>query len=201
MRNSLQQKVSGLRQGRRLTSGVPASTPYGAADKPQVEPVGATPDSVFDIRRLIYDANTIFNPLHKESLFECKAVGVRDGFVLYNLALPCDMSRFFMSLMESMVGFFRVLDIKSRSAAAESRCIDPEVIEKRKKASREYTETVCSLFDGFVAEGRSMNDSIKLTNSALKAENHPWATYGLVSGTLRTAGKLRKNKPGKETRS
>lgn len=148
----------------------------------------------FDIQRLLYDTNSTFNPLHKDSLFECQSVGVCDGRVLLNVALPCEMTRFFLAFMESMTGFFRVMEIKTRSASASARSIDPVEIDARERSKREYSEMVCSVFDSFVAAGNSLNESVKLTNSTMKAKKHPWATYGLISSVLRSEGKLRKNK-------
>lgn len=155
----------------------------------------------FDIQRILYDTNSTFNPLHQESLFECQPAGVLDGRVLLNIALPCDMTRFFLAFMESMTGFFRIMDLKARSAAAQADCVDPVAIAARNDSKRKYVEQVCSVFDDFIASGHSLNDAVKRTNLALKTQNHPWATYSLVSSVLRSEGKLRKNKrliPGKD---
>lgn len=181
----------------------PPEFPVGRSECDGVTEIqGGYPD--IDIKRLVFNANTIFNPLHQESLFDCQAVAVHDGRVLLNIALPCEMSRFFVALLESMIGFFRVMDRKSQVASSNSRWIDPKAVEAREKVRKDFINTACSLFDGFVAEGLSMNDAVKRTNSALKAQKHPWATsYGVVSSTLRAEGKLRKTKrvkPGKENR-
>jgi hypothetical protein len=150
----------------------------------------ALPD--IDINRLLFDASTLFNPLHHESLLDCQAVEIRDGRVILNVALPQDMTRFFIALLESMTGFFRVMQQKTRVVKAQGKCIDPVEIEQRESRKREYAEEVCSLFDGFVTNGHEMTEAIRLTNSALKAKSHPWATYHLVSSVLRSEGRLRK---------
>ena len=59
----------------------------------------------------------------------------------------------------------------------------------------EFAKEVCSLFDGFRKQGLEVKEAAKRTNFALKAKNHPWATYEVVAGVLRDARRFRTKRP------
>lgn len=151
----------------------------------------APPFSV-DIDRVLYDANSLFNPLHKDFLLDFHVSGARDGYVYLSIALPEGMTKVFVSLLESMHGFFRFIDNKARIAVAEAKSVDPGEVEKKRQAQEDFRKQVCSLYDGFVGQGYAVKEAVKMTNSALKAKSHPWATYETVASVLRGSGRFRK---------
>jgi hypothetical protein len=57
---------------------------------------------------------------------------------------------------------------------------------------KEFTEKVCSLFDDFRRQGYDAKESAKRVNFALKAKKHPWATYEVIAGIIRSTGRFRK---------
>jgi hypothetical protein len=65
----------------------------------------------------------------------------------------------------------------------------PDLVAKRQA---EFSVEVCALFDGFRKQGFDMREATKRTNHALKAKNHPWATYEVIASTIRETGRLRK---------
>ncbi|KAA0895180.1 hypothetical protein [Oryzomonas rubra] len=158
--------------------------------------VGGTIEAL-DIDRLLFDVATSFNPLHRDSLLECQAVGTQGDHVLLNVALPRDMTRFFVTFLESMTGFFRVMDHRARVASAQHKTIDPVAIAERENFKADFINEVCTIFDGFTGQGLSVKEALKQTNLALKAVSHPWATYDTIQRTLRAKGRFR----GKKTSS
>jgi len=147
-----------------------------------------------DVERFLYDANSLFNPLHKDFILDYHVSSVKDGNVYLSLAMPEGMTRVFMSLLESLTGLFRVIDIKAVSKAAQVKCIDPAEIMARKERQDDFQSAVCSVFDDLIRQGVSVKDAIKQTNSTLKAQGSPWATYEVVSSVLRSSRRLRKKK-------
>jgi hypothetical protein len=104
------------------------------------------------------------------------------------------MTKAFVSFLESMTVFFRVLDIKSRSAAAQAKVHSSEEVGKVADLQAAFREEVLSLFDGFVSQGLDAKEAVKRSNFALKAQNNPWATYETVLSVVRAAGRLRKKR-------
>lgn len=149
----------------------------------------------FDVGKLILNLNSAFNPLHHDCLVDYHIARVGNGYVHLTFALPEGMTRVFITLLESLSGLFRIIDTKTRSVKAQGREIDLAERERVETAQTDFVDQACSLYDKFIEDRHPMNDAVKLTNSALKAMNHPWATYEVVLNTLRKAGKLRKLRP------
>lgn len=147
-----------------------------------------------DIERVLFDANSLFNPLHKDFILDYHVSTVKDGYVYLSLAMPEGMTRVFVSLLESLTGFFRCINVKAMSKAAQVKCLDPAEILARKERQDDFQSACCSVFDDLISQGVSVKDAIKRTNSTLKAQGNPWATYEVVSSVLRSAKRLRKKK-------
>lgn len=80
-----------------------------------------------------------------------------------------------------------------KAAPTAWRRESPSVLKTRtEQLQAEFHEKVCSLFDTFRAQGHDPKEATKRTNLALKAKNHPWATYEVIQGVLRKAGRFRK---------
>lgn len=161
--------------------------------------VGASPFPL-DIGRVINNVNSAFNPLHRDCVLDYNVAGVREGFVCLQIVLPEGMTRAFVSMLESMSGLFRCIDIKERSAASQEKTVEPDRIAENKKAVAEFTETVCALFDTLISCGIPVNEAVKRTNMTLKAQGNVWSTYSVVMDTLRAAGRFRKSKSKKKGR-
>lgn len=152
-----------------------------------------TPLSI-DIENVICDMNRLFNPLHKDFILDYKVQAARDGYVLLTIALPDGIIMVFASMLESMSGFFHFMHIKSKSAKASSAAFEPSEILRCEQFHNEFLEKVSVLFDGFVQDGYSDKESVRLTNSAMKEQNHPWACcYDTIMRLLCSTGRFRKN--------
>jgi hypothetical protein len=162
------------------------------------EMVGHAPGSAgcapfpVDVDRLLGDINRTFNPLHHDCALDFHVTGSNAGYVCLSVALPEGMTRAFVTLLESLYGFMRVVDIKSRSAVAQAKVVEPGAREKRDRLQADFEQEVCTVFDGFILQGIEKKEAVKLTNSALKAKGSPWSTYEVVKTTLSAAGRFRK---------
>ena len=58
----------------------------------------------------------------------------------------------------------------------------------------DFRREVCTIFDAFRGQGQDLKQAAKATNFAMKAKNHPWATYEVIADVLRKAGRFRKAK-------
>jgi len=72
-----------------------------------------------------------------------------------------------------------------------SGTVRPREVER---LQADFSDKVCTLFDGFRRQGLDVKEATKQTNFALKAKNEPWATYEVVASVLRSAGRFRKLK-------
>lgn len=142
-----------------------------------------------DFERVAYDVNRMFNPLHTEFALDYHVF--RDGYVFLTLALPVGMTKAFVSFLESMSGFFRFIDIKARAVSAQVKVRSPEDQAKCERLQASFREDVLSLFDGFIGQGLDAKEAVKRTNSGLKAQGNPWATYDIVLGVVRSSGRFR----------
>jgi hypothetical protein len=145
-----------------------------------------------DIDRALLQLHTTFNPLHRDFALDFHVSGAKNGYVYLSVALPEGMTRVFVQLLESMHGFFRFIDIKAKSAVAEKKAVEPSAIAEARERREAFTERVCSVFDALRGQGVELKEAISRTNTALKAENCPWATYETVVGVLRASGRFRK---------
>ncbi len=62
------------------------------------------------------------------------------------------------------------------------------------KHRREFRETICDLFDGFISQGLDVKEATRRTNFAMKGKRHPWATFDVIARELRHTGRFRKTK-------
>ncbi len=147
-----------------------------------------------DMGRILVDLNTSFNPLRPEFMLDYHVSEARNGYVYLSIALPEGMTKAFMTFLESMCGFFHFIDIKARSAVAIDKAVNSADLGKRQEEQDRFSLHVCNLFDSFTGQGHDTKQAVKLTNSALKTEKHPWANYATVLDVLRAAGRFRKSK-------
>lgn len=144
-----------------------------------------------------YDVRTSFNPLSKDFMIDFQVSSARDGYAVVSFAIPDGMTRVFIAMLESMAGLFKFMERKIQVKQAEQKTIDPDLKHKHdeaiKKSRDKFTELCCKLFDGFIAQGETPVRSVQLTNSALRAKEHPWASTDVVRKTIASTGRLRKN--------
>lgn len=151
-----------------------------------------------DINGLLCNLNSAFNPLHRDCLLDYHVDMVDRQRVCLSVIMPRDALRSFTLLLESMGGFFRVVNNKARSAHAIYKVHDIDGVTARKQLASERERLVCSVFDSFREQGHSTQESIKRTNFALKSGNGSWSSRYIVEKMLRVSGRLRQSKRRKE---
>lgn len=147
-----------------------------------------------DFGKVAIDVNRLFNPLHTDYALDFHVSEARDGYVFLSIALPEGITRSFVSFLESMVGFFRFVDVKARAASSQFKVNSPEKIATVERLQADFKANVLSLYDGFTGQGLDSKEAVKRTNAALKAQNNPWATHDIVLGVVRASGRLRKKR-------
>ena len=149
-----------------------------------------------DIDRVTWEMNRTFNPLHREFVLDYHVTAVKDGYVLLTIALPEGLTRAFSSMLENLGMFFRFMAIKEQTATAQAKTVDPAELHRRQERNDSFTADVLEIFDGFIAAGLDAKEATKRTNFALKEKSCPWATYEIVAGVIRSAGRYRRQKGG-----
>ena len=62
---------------------------------------------------LVGDIAQTFNPLGRDFALDYHVSRAHDGYVVVSVALPEGMTRAYMTLLESLTGFVRVIDLKA----------------------------------------------------------------------------------------
>ncbi|MEZ4599217.1 MAG: hypothetical protein R2940_05465 [Syntrophotaleaceae bacterium] len=155
--------------------------------------------SSVDVGRLVGDLSRTFNPLAREFELDTYVRPLPGDMVHLSVVLPQGMTRAFVALLESLVGFVRFVDRKVSIAEAEARAVVPDEIEKAREHREEFQVEVCRLFDGFIQGGLEEKEALRRTNQAMKEQKHPWAVLDLVRITLRDAGRLGKRRKARRT--
>ncbi len=144
-----------------------------------------------DYGKVAHDVHRLLNPLHTDFALDYHVSEVRDGYVFLSFALPEGMTRTFVAFLESMAVFFRFVDVKARAASSQVKIHSSEKITTSERLQAAFRDEVLSLYDGFIGQGLDPKDALKRTNSALKSQNNPWATYDIVQGVVRSSGRFR----------
>lgn len=151
-----------------------------------------------DMSRLIYDTSSAFNPLNTKSLIGFHVERIEGDLAVLNVAIPYELVRFYVSLLESMTGCFQVMRHRVKSSVAEEkvkkRTHDPVAIDLARQSREKFQKTVCALYEKNLNDGLSQNESISRTNKTLKLKEHPWATYEIIKGVLSSQGYFRAKK-------
>ncbi|GFO60022.1 hypothetical protein GMST_23470 [Geomonas silvestris] len=147
-----------------------------------------------DVNRLLYDLNSVFNPLHPGCEVSFQVSAVREGYVFLSVALPEGLTRAYIALLESMTLMLRSVDVKARSAAAQSKVCDLSVQERNIQRVADFEAKAVAHYDRFIAKGCDSAEAVRLTNAALKSEGESLAYYQWVKDAIRKAGRFRKHR-------
>ena len=154
-----------------------------------------------NIDSLLCNLNSAFNPLHRDCMLDYRVQAVNTEQICMSVIMPNEMLQSFSMFLESMGGFFRVVNNKARVSSSMIKIHDLAEIADREKFVNGFSKDVCTLFDGFIVQGCDVKESVKRSNASMKELGHPWATFYQVERTLRAAGRLRKTvKKGKTER-
>ncbi len=116
-----------------------------------------------DAERVLAEMNSSFNPLHQDFPLDFQMAGARNGYVYLSIALPEGMIRVFVSMLESLHGFFRFVDLKARVAALEGKLKRVGVLG----FGREVFETAKETFWPYHDKGSAEKIDYRLNFAAL----------------------------------
>lgn len=147
-----------------------------------------------DLDRMLLNDHQPFNPLYRNQEIDIQVVDARNGYAQLSVVLPIEMTRYFANLLDSTAGLFRASSHKAKIKQASSEPLDAAQVEQHGKDRQTFSDQVCTLFDAFIAQGLTRNEAISRTNSTLKEQKHPWASYHIIQDTLRSHKRFRKGK-------
>lgn len=146
------------------------------------------------IRHLTADLSRSFNPLQDECLLDFQVVDIQGerAFVLFEM--PVGMTRAFVTMLDSLQGFFRLVDYRSKLMAMDIKLKDPAEEQRVEEQKDDFAKSVSDLFMTLIDRGVDSKEAVKRTNQALKEQGHPWASYDVIRSTLSSSGCLREAK-------
>lgn len=144
-----------------------------------------------NIDQLLFSLNSSFNPLHRDCLLNYQVRAVDTKNICMSVVMPNEMMHSFSLLLESVGGFFRIVNNKARAASAAVKVHDLGEISKREATINSYQAEVLESFDSYISQGHDRKEALKLVNRKLKASGHPWASAYVVERVVRSAGRFR----------
>jgi len=109
------------------------------------------------------------------------------------VTLPSDLFLHYIWLLDSLTGFVRTLNTRTKNAKAFSG--PRELSKESKQALTQYYKRIAELFDTYSAQGHDRTTTVKLIGRKLRSERHPWCSPGLVRMSLVKVG--RGGEPGR----
>jgi len=106
-----------------------------------------------NVGRLVGDIAQTFNPLGRDFALDYHVSRAHDGYVVVSVALPEGMTRAYMTLLESLTGFFRVIDLKAQTSFREVRVQDPVGIAEAKQLQEDFADEIIRCFDVLIGAG------------------------------------------------
>ncbi len=116
--------------------------------------------------------------------------------VQVTLTMPYGLLKSFSQLMESLQGFFKHVSYKTTLEKRKADYVEPAEVQKREYRVKEFEKEALRLYDALVALGETPKKAVSGANKALKDEEWPWASYDIVLGIVRKAGRFKGVKRG-----
>ena len=127
-----------------------------------------------------------------------KVTPLENNKVRVTVTLESDEYIHYVRLLDSLTGFFRVINTKNRLAKAKAHYESEEYAEETGKVKARYYARIVKLFDLYTSQGLNRYSAIKQIGADLRKENHPWSSPDLVRFSLGAAG--RPGRPGRPRR-
>ena len=145
----------------------------------------------FDVHRANRAMQAAFNPAHRDHAFTFRISGTAEGMTFVTFAFPEGLARSLVTLVESLGGVLRSLDMKSRAAHAVVAAHEPAAEIRAEKRASELADAAVKLYDGFQRQGLDAKTALSRTNQALKASDFPWTSYETTRTILRRSGRCK----------
>ncbi len=109
--------------------------------------------------------------------------------VIISVTLPSDHIHHFITLLDSLTGFTRIIKRKERLAKLKASSYNEILDLQAKQFKQQYHSRIVRLFDQFISEGLNRTSAIKAIGAELRKDDHPWCSPDLVRYSLREAGR------------
>ena len=109
--------------------------------------------------------------------------------VQVTVVLPSDLLIHYVTILDSLTGFVRTLQIKSKLLRLKQSPQTSALREQARHSKDQYYARIVKLFDHYTSQGLNRNSAIKQIGSDLRKEKHPWSSPDLVRFSLRDAGR------------
>lgn len=128
-----------------------------------------------------------------------KVTPAENDQVEVTVTLPADLLVDYVRLLDSLTGFFKVVNRKAKYAMVRSEASSQKYAEEAQQRIAEYRSRLVELFDNYSAQGLDRKSAIKQIAALLRSENHPWCCPDLVRSNLVAAGRRgRSGRPRKK---
>ena len=118
-----------------------------------------------------------------------KITPLEDNKVQVTVTLESDEFIHYVRLLDSLTGFFRVINTKNRLAKAKVHYESEEHAEETGKIKSQYYSRLVESFDHYTSQGLDRKAAVKQISADLRKENHPWSSPDLVRPSLVAAGR------------
>ena len=120
-----------------------------------------------------------------------------DGLVAVTVLLPPDHISGYINFLESLSSFFSTVNRKIKAdhltETAEALAARQEEAHRRLE---DYNSRLVSSFDAYTLAGLDRREAVKRICADLRAVDHPWRTFDLVSSQLVKLGRgARRGRP------
>ena len=112
-----------------------------------------------------------------------------DDQVTITVTLPSDHLYHFINLLDSLIGFTRIVKRKERLARAKASSYNAETDRQAELSKKRYYDRIVKLFDLYTSQGLNRNSAIKQIGADLRKENHLWSSPDLARFSLAAAGR------------
>ncbi|SEA48460.1 hypothetical protein SAMN05660420_02249 [Desulfuromusa kysingii] len=134
---------------------------------------------------------SLFSYLHRS----LKVTPLEDGQVQVTVNLHADDFIHFIRILDSLIGFVRLVKNKDRMARNIAAYESEESINERKQYKERYHSRIVELFDRYTHQGLDRTSAIKKISADLRKDKHPWSSPDLVRPSLVEVG--RGGRPGR----
>ena len=129
-----------------------------------------------------------------------KVTPLEDNKIQVTVTLESDEYIHYVRLLDSLTGFFRVINKKNRLAKGKAHYQSEEYAEETAKVKAKYYSRLVESFDLYTSQGFDRKSAIKQISADLRKENHPWSSPDLVRPSLIAAGRgARIGRPRKQS--
>ena len=106
--------------------------------------------------------------------------------VQVSVILPSDLFNDYFQLLESLTGFVNAINLEKHKAKLKAAADNTQECHLHTK---QHHQRIVKDYDGYMAQGLTRNEAIKLISADLRKDDHPWCSVDLVKISLNKVGR------------